>query len=125
MWSLGSVRVPVVAAPMAGGPSTPALVAAASAAGGFGFLAAGYLTPEGMQQQVAATRERCRDFGVNVFLPGGTTPSQAELSATRTSSALRLSATRSSCRRWLAWVRGTTTGGGRRSSSWSTTRSRS
>ena len=39
---LPSLALPVVAAPMAGGPSTPALVTAVAAAGGLGFLAAGY-----------------------------------------------------------------------------------
>ena len=33
--------IPVIAAPMAGGASTPALVIAAARAGGLGFLAAG------------------------------------------------------------------------------------
>ncbi len=37
---------PVVVAPMAGGPSTPALVLAAAKAGATGFLAAGYKTPQ-------------------------------------------------------------------------------
>ena len=48
MWYLGPVtrdfpelRHPIVQAPMAGGPSTPALAAAVSDAGGLGFLAAG------------------------------------------------------------------------------------
>ena len=36
--------VPIVGAPLAGGPSTPALAAAVSEAGGLGFLAAGYKT---------------------------------------------------------------------------------
>ena len=35
-------EVPVVQAPLAGGPSTPELTAAVARAGGFGFLAAGY-----------------------------------------------------------------------------------
>ncbi len=37
---------PIIQAPMAGGPSTPALAAAVSAAGGLGFIAAGYVTPD-------------------------------------------------------------------------------
>ena len=36
--------LPIIQAPMAGGPSTPELTAAVSGAGGFGFLAAGYLS---------------------------------------------------------------------------------
>ena len=40
---LDRLAVPIVLAPLAGGPSTPELTAAVSNAGGFGFLAAGYL----------------------------------------------------------------------------------
>ena len=62
--------VPVVQAPMAGGPSTPALAAAVSNAGGLGFLAAGYKTPEAVHTEIAATRELTQQpFGVNVFAP--------------------------------------------------------
>ncbi len=62
--------VPVVQAPMAGGPSTPALAAAVSNAGGLGFLAAGYKTPEAVRTEIAATRELTQQpFGVNVFAP--------------------------------------------------------
>ena len=62
--------VPVVQAPMAGGPSTPTLAAAVSNAGGLGFLAAGYKTPEAVRTEITATRERTQQpFGVNVFAP--------------------------------------------------------
>ncbi|HEY9290919.1 MAG TPA: nitronate monooxygenase [Microlunatus sp.] len=64
--------LPVVQAPMAGGPSTPSLAAAVSGAGGLGFLAAGYKTPEAMLADITATRELTqRPFGVNVFVPSG------------------------------------------------------
>ena len=43
--SLG-VSNPVLAAPMAGGPTIPAMVAAATRAGSLGFLAGGYKTAE-------------------------------------------------------------------------------
>ncbi len=62
--------MPVVQAPMAGGPSTPALAAAVSNAGGLGFLAAGYKTPEAVRTEITATRELTQQpFGVNVFAP--------------------------------------------------------
>jgi len=65
------LRHPVVAAPMAGGPSTPALVAAVSAAGGLGLLAAGYKRPAEVAAEIAAVRAATdAPFGVNVFLPG-------------------------------------------------------
>lgn len=68
---LSSLARPVVAAPMAGGPSTPRLAAAVSNAGGLGYLAAGMLPPERMAAQVHEVRELTRHaFGVNLFLPG-------------------------------------------------------
>ncbi|WP_141579985.1 nitronate monooxygenase [Actinomadura sp. WMMA1423] len=63
-------ELPIVQAPMAGGPSTPELAAAVSEAGGLGFLAAGYRTPEAMRADIAATRKlTSRPFGMNVFMP--------------------------------------------------------
>jgi nitronate monooxygenase len=65
-----SVRCPLVGAPMAGGPSTPALVAAVGEAGGLGFLAAGYLSAGTMAGQIAEVRAATNaPFGVNVFVP--------------------------------------------------------
>jgi nitronate monooxygenase len=59
----------IVLAPLAGGPSTPELVAAVSNAHGLGFLAAGYLTPEVLVEQLRRTRELTREpIGVNVFV---------------------------------------------------------
>lgn len=63
--------VPVIAAPMAGGISTPELTATVSGMGGFGFLAAGYLTEEALNGQIARARELTAEpFGVNLFVPG-------------------------------------------------------
>ena len=63
-------EVPIVQAPMAGGPSTPALVAAVAGAGGYGFLAAGYRTPGQLRDDIAATRALTgAPFGVNLFVP--------------------------------------------------------
>jgi nitronate monooxygenase len=42
---LDQLSIPIVLAPLAGGPSTPQLAAAVSDTGGFGFLAAGYPGP--------------------------------------------------------------------------------
>lgn len=68
---LSTLRVPVVAAPMAGGQTTPELVAAVSGAGGFGFLAAGYKTPDELALQISVTRQLTPEpFGVNLFVPG-------------------------------------------------------
>src|SRR5690349_8536818 len=68
---LDRLAIPIVQAPMAGGPSTPALAAAVSNAGGLGFVAAGYRPPQAMLEDIAATRALTdRPFGVNVFVPG-------------------------------------------------------
>lgn len=65
---LERLRVPIVQAPLAGGPSTPELAAAVSNAGALGFVAAGYKTPESMAEDIAATRSLTGEpFGVNVF----------------------------------------------------------
>src|SRR5690349_8816501 len=68
---LSTLRIPVIAAPMAGGPSTPELVAAVCAAGGFGFLAGGYKSAAALGAQITATRAlTTAPFGVNLFVPG-------------------------------------------------------
>jgi nitronate monooxygenase len=64
-------RLPVVAAPLAGGASTVALVAAAAQAGAIGLLAAGYKTAEALRADIEATRGATPvAFGVNLFVPG-------------------------------------------------------
>jgi len=70
MFSFASMRMPIVAAPMAGGPSTPALAAAVSSAGGLGFLAAGYKTTAEVAAEIAGVRALTdAPFGVNLFVP--------------------------------------------------------
>jgi nitronate monooxygenase len=65
---LDQLKVPIVLAPLGGGPSTPQLVAAVCEADGFGFLAGGYLTPQRLAEQIAEVRSlTARPFGVNVF----------------------------------------------------------
>jgi nitronate monooxygenase len=65
------LRVPVIVAPMAGGASTPELVAAVVAAGGFGFTPGGYLTAEAMAEQIVRTSALTDGrYGVNLFVPG-------------------------------------------------------
>jgi NAD(P)H-dependent flavin oxidoreductase YrpB (nitropropane dioxygenase family) len=59
----------VLAAPMAGGPTTPELVVAAAAAGSLGLLDGGYRTAESLAAQMAAVSERTDTFGVNLFAP--------------------------------------------------------
>lgn len=76
--------VPVVAAPMAGGPSTADLVVAVARAGGLGFLAAGYRPVAAVRDEIAQVRRRTdRPFGVNVFLPTAPTTDRPAVLAYR------------------------------------------
>ncbi len=87
------LRRPVVVAPMAGGPTTPVLVAAAADAGALGFLAAGYQTAGAMRESVASVRAATRGpFGVNLFVPGRPAPEPA--ATARYVSSLRRDASR-------------------------------
>lgn len=63
------VSTPVLAAPMAGGPTTPALVTAAARANSLGFLAGGYRTADALAKQIAEVRSDGVGFGVNLFAP--------------------------------------------------------
>ncbi|SFF85659.1 nitroalkane oxidase [Actinacidiphila alni] len=61
---------PIIQAPMAGGASNPQLAAAVGAAGGLGFLAAGYKTSEAMYEEIRQVRHlSSHPFGVNLFMP--------------------------------------------------------
>jgi nitronate monooxygenase len=63
------VRLPILQAPMAGGPDTPELAAAVSEAGGLGSLGCGYLSGDQIDALVARTRARTSaPFGVNLFV---------------------------------------------------------
>ncbi|GAA2744873.1 nitronate monooxygenase [Terrabacter aerolatus] len=67
---LRTLETGVVGAPMAGGPTTPELVAAVGEAGGLGFLAAGYLTAPQLAAAIAEVWDASsRPFGVNLFVP--------------------------------------------------------
>ncbi|GAB3559535.1 nitronate monooxygenase [Actinopolyspora lacussalsi] len=81
MFDFSELRLPVIAAPMAGGPSTPELVAAVAAAGGTGFLAAGYKTPETLREQIERVRGEVPVFGVNLFVPGPPSDRAEEVAA--------------------------------------------
>lgn len=68
---LQDLAVPILGAPMAGGPSTPALAAAISNAGGLGFVAAGYLTADKFAEAITGARAlTSAAIGVNLFVPG-------------------------------------------------------
>jgi nitronate monooxygenase len=64
------LAVPILVAPMAGGPSTPELAAAGTNAGGLGFVAAGYLTAEVFAERLTAARGLTSGpIGANLFAP--------------------------------------------------------
>lgn len=76
------MSVPVVLAPMGGGPSTPELCAAVSNAGGLGSLAAAYSSPEKITQDIARVRElTLRPFAVNLFSPAAMEPLRGDVQA--------------------------------------------
>ncbi|MBQ1041640.1 nitronate monooxygenase [Micromonospora sp. C32] len=74
---------PLVVAPMAGGPSNPALVTAAARAGSVGFLAAGYQSPEAVEHEVRAVRAAGVPYGLNIFVPAPAEPDPAPVGAYR------------------------------------------
>jgi nitronate monooxygenase len=72
------LRLPLVQGPMAGGPTSPALVAAVANAGALGFLAGAALAPEKIASEVAAIRALTRQpFGVNLFVLDPAHPDEA------------------------------------------------
>jgi nitronate monooxygenase len=81
-FSLDDLEHPIVQAPMGGGPSTPALAAAVAEAGGLGFLAAGYKTPQAVGADIEALRALTdRPFGINLFAPPGQPADPAAITA--------------------------------------------
>ncbi len=73
--------IPVIAAPMAGGATTPAMVIAAADAGGVGFVPAGYNAGDAQQADITAVRQASVPFGVNVFAPNPVPISPADYRA--------------------------------------------
>ncbi len=68
-FDMRSLDKPVIVAPMAGGPTTPELAAAATTAGGLGFLAAGYLTAEVFADRITEARSLTTGpLGANLFV---------------------------------------------------------
>lgn len=64
------LSIPVIGAPMGGGPSTTDLVVAVCEAGGLGSIAGGYLDGNGIASEIAKVRSAtARPFAVNLFVP--------------------------------------------------------
>ena len=73
-------RYPIIQAPMAGGATTPELVAAVSNAGGIGALAAPLLAPQAIAAQVDRIRALTKNpFIVNLFVQALPQPSADEI----------------------------------------------
>ncbi len=74
---LCKIELPIVLAPLAGGPGTPELAAAVCEAGALGSLGGGYLAPEVLRGEIRKLRAlTSRPFLVNLFAHSGP-PSQA------------------------------------------------
>src|SRR3954462_13523205 len=79
-FSLAELELPIVQAPMAGGPSTPALAAAVCEAGGLGLLAGGCRGPAAVAEEVATLRGLARGpCGVTLFAPPVPVPAAGAL----------------------------------------------
>lgn len=64
------IQYPIIQAPMAGGATTPALIAAVSNAGGLGSLGAGYMAPSEIKKAIQKIRLLTdHPFSVNLFIP--------------------------------------------------------
>ncbi|MDP4163653.1 MAG: nitronate monooxygenase [Bacillota bacterium] len=64
------IDYPIIQAPMAGGITTPELVAAVSNAGGLGMIGAGYLSSVQIRDQIREVKQRTKHpFGINLFVP--------------------------------------------------------
>ncbi len=75
--NITGIKIPIIQAPMAGGPSSPALVGAVSAAGGLGSIGGGYLGPRKLEDQIREVKSKTdMPFGVNLFI---TAPGDKEI----------------------------------------------
>lgn len=75
---LSSLDIPIIIAPMAGGPSTPAMVNAAAHTGTLGFLAGGTATSAQLGEELSQTKGM---VGVNLFRPQQHVPKLSEVEA--------------------------------------------
>lgn len=84
------LKHPLIVAPMAGGPSSPELVAAASAAGALGAMGGAYYNTAAIEAFAAQVRQRTeKPFAVNLFIPHSIPevgPDQVERAAAATAS---------------------------------------
>ncbi|WP_277586662.1 NAD(P)H-dependent flavin oxidoreductase [Psychrobacillus antarcticus] len=68
--NLLKIEFPIIQAPMAGGITTSELVATASNNGALGMIAAGYMSPIQLREQIREVKQlTTNNFGVNLFVP--------------------------------------------------------
>jgi nitronate monooxygenase len=76
------IQYPIIQAGMAGGSTTPQLVAAVSNAGGLGTLGAGYMSPDQMRSAIREIRALTeRPFAVNLLLTDPVTVDAQQIAA--------------------------------------------
>lgn len=69
------IDLPIVGAPLGGGPGTPELAAAVSNAGGLGSLGIAYASPDAIRSAIKAARALTdRPFQANLFVPPPVAP---------------------------------------------------
>ncbi len=65
-----NIKYPIIQAGMAGGVTTPELVAAVSNCGALGNIGAGYMDPEQLRDSIKEVKQLTnKPFGVNLFIP--------------------------------------------------------
>ncbi|WP_216828342.1 NAD(P)H-dependent flavin oxidoreductase [Alkalihalobacterium elongatum] len=65
-----NINYPIIQAGMAGGPTTPELIATVSNSGGLGTLGAGYMSPEEIKEAIHKIQTLTnKPFAVNLFIP--------------------------------------------------------
>jgi nitronate monooxygenase len=71
-----NIEHPIIQAGMAGGATTPRLVAEVSEAGGLGTLGAAYMSPDAIREAVVEVRSHTeKPFAINLFIPEAFDPS--------------------------------------------------
>lgn len=65
-----NIKFPIIQAGMAGGITTPELVATVSNSGALGSVGAGYMSPEQMRESIREIKKQTdKPFAVNIFVP--------------------------------------------------------
>ncbi|WP_078430305.1 NAD(P)H-dependent flavin oxidoreductase [Alkalihalobacterium alkalinitrilicum] len=74
------IKRPIIQAGMAGGPTTPELIATVSNCGGLGTLGAGYMGPEEIKGAIQRIKQLTdQPYAVNLFIPETTTIEESKI----------------------------------------------